>query len=325
MIPRYSLARIVAALVAATGALRAQGAGGQGAGAQGAAVQTVVVVQRVRLEGAMTRAQAERAAVENAMADAVRRIAGVRVSGSELVESSDSAGVIGSRYLASVRLDAEGHVVDWALERGRWITEKRGRKERDLVYEASVRVVVARDAGRPDDAFRLALRPGGPDRLLVRGTALAANDEVVLSLASTRDAQLTVVAISGDSVSRLVPNQVLREGRLVAGVESQWPSAEWRDRGLHFRVSLPAGLAARSEVLAAIATLDPVGWPRDDGATIALTDFNRWLVAIPASRRAVAQRTVMVERVGVDTLRQASDYEARTPDECAVAAGARGY
>lgn len=268
--------------------------------AQGADVQAVVIAQRVRLEGAMTRAQAERQAVENAMAEAVRRVAGVRVSGSQLIVSSDSAGIIGSRYLASVRLDAEGHVVGWTVERGRWITEKRSRKVSDLVYDASVRVLVARDAGRPDDSFRLNIS-GGADRLLVRSANMAQNDEVVLALSSTRNAQLTIVAIFGDSVSRLVPNDVLREARVTAGGESQWPSADWRERGLHFRVSLPAGIQSRSEVLAAIATLDAVRWPREDGGAVPLTEFNRWLVAIPASRRAVAQRTVMVERVGVDT------------------------
>ncbi len=281
--------------------------------AQAADVQSVVIAQRVRLEGSMTRQQAERAAVENAMAEAVRRVAGVRVSGSELLVSSDSAGVIGSRYFASVRLDAEGHVVGWSIERGRWITEKRSRRESDLVYDATVRVLVARDAGRPDEGFRLAIRDGGAGRLLVKGSALAANDEVVLALSSTRDAHLTVVAMSGDSVSRLLPNQVLREAHLSAGAETEWPSAEWRERGLHFRVSLPTGVQARTEVVAAIATLDAVTWARSDGAPISLAEFNRWLVAIPAARRAVAQRTVMLEREAVDTQGQMAGGSMRTP------------
>lgn len=269
--------------------------------AQGADVQTVVIAQRVRLEPSMTREQAERAAVENAMAEAVRRVAGVRVSGSELMVSSDSAGHIGSRYLSSVRLDAEGHVVAWTLERGRWSTSKRRRGESEIVYDASVRVTVARDAGRADESFRLSMR-GGAERLLVRGTDLAANDEVVLTLSSTRSAWITVVAISGDSVTRLVPNQLMREARVTAGAESQWPTTEWRDRGLHFRVSLPRGVDARAEVLAAVATLDDAPWPAE-GGVVALTEFNRWLVSIPSARRAVAQRTVMVERVGVETRR----------------------
>ncbi len=268
--------------------------------AQGGDVQTVVVAQRVRLEGAMTRADAERAAVENAMAEGVRRVAGVRVSGSQLLVSSDSAGVIGSRYLASVRLDAEGHVVAWTLDRARWVTEKRRRAPSELVYEASVRVTVARDAGRADDGFRVGVRTD-PSRLLVRGATRSANDEVVVTVSSTRDAFLTVVAIYGDSVGRLAPNHVVRDARVVAGLAAQWPSAEWRERGVHFRVGLPDGVAGRAEVLAAIATLDAVTWPREDGGTITLSDFNRWLVAIPASRRAVAQQTVMVQRAGDET------------------------
>jgi hypothetical protein len=281
--------------------------------AQSGDQQTVVIAQRVRLEGAMTRADAERAAVENAMAEAVRRVAGVRVSGTQLLESSDSAGTIASRYLASVRLDADGHVVAWAVERGRWTTEKRNRRESDLVYDATVRVTVARDAGRPDDGFRLALRCAST-RLLVRGSTLAANDEAILTISVTRDAYLTVVALYGDSAARLVPNQVVREARLAAGRELQWPSDEWRDRGLHFRVSLPAGVASRSEVLAAVATAEPVLWPREDGGTVSLATFNRWLVGIPAARRAVGQQTVMVERVTDDTSRQWDDGSRQVAD-----------
>lgn len=279
----------------------ALGGPGVAAQAQAADLQTVVVAQRVRLEGTMTRAQAERDALENAMAEAVRRVAGVRVSGSQLMVTGDSAGVIGSRYLASVRLDADGHVVAWSLERGRWTTVKRRRAEPELVYEASVRVTVARDAGPRDDGFRLSLRDGA-GRLRVRGDDLSGNDEVVVTVASTRDAYLTVVAISGDSVSRLAPNAVVREARVAAGSESQWPSAEWRERGLHFRVHLPAGVQSRAEVVAVVATLDQASWPRADGSALPLTEFNRWLVAIPAARRAVAQQTVMVERVGAEAL-----------------------
>ena len=277
------------------------------ASAQAGDVESVLVPQRILLEGSMTRAQAERAAVENAMAEAVRRVAGVRVSGSELMMSGDSSGTITSRYLASVRVDAEGHVVGWSLERGRWSTEQRGHSSAALVYDAAVRVLVARDAGRADDGFRLAVRLGSPERLLVRGTALAGNDEVIVMLTATRDAFLTLVAMSGDSVARLAPNPVVRDARITAGVESAWPSNEWRERGLHFRVALPTGIAARTEVVAAVATLDAAPWPRDDGGPIALADFNRWLVAIPASQRAVAQRTVMVERTGVETMKEMAE------------------
>jgi hypothetical protein len=114
---------------------------------------------------------------------------------------------------------------------------------------------------------------------------------------STRDAHLTIVSISGDSVRRLMPNSVIAEARAVAGVSAQWPSAEWRERGLHLRVGLPRAVDSRSEVVAVVATLEPVAWPEGASGAISLTDFNRWLVAIPSSRRAVAQATVVVERV----------------------------
>ena len=60
---------------------------------------------------------------------------------------------------------------------------------------------------------------------------------------------------------------------------------------------------------AAIALLDEVAWPRADGTAIPLAEFNRWLVAIPADRRAVAQRTVMVERRADDTQKQMQEFQ----------------
>ncbi len=243
----------------------------------------------------MTKADAERAALEAAMAEAVRRVAGVRVAGTESMVTSDSAGAVSSRYLASVRLDAEGHVVAWTIARARWITAKRSRGAGDLVYEASYRVTVARDAGRTDASFRLTLHTNG-ERYAVRGAAASDNDEVIVALAATRDAHLTVAAISGDSVRRLVPNQVIASARIAAGEQTEWPSAEWRERGLHFRVGLPDGVSRRTDVLAAVATSEPAPWPRADGGAVSLTEFNRWLVGIPADRRAVAQQMVMVVR-----------------------------
>jgi hypothetical protein len=224
------------------------------------------------------------------------------VSGSESLVTADSAGSIASRYLASVRLDAEGHVVDWAVIKGRWITEKRRRAPSDLVYEATVRVTVARETGRPDAGFRLSLAINRV-RFAVRSATPSENDEVILTVTATRASSVVLAAISGDSVRLLAPNTVVREARAPAGEPTQWPSAEWRERGLHFRVGLPAGVSARAEVLAAVATLETVPWPRADGGTVALGEFNRWLVAIPADRRAVAQQTVMVERVADETRR----------------------
>ena len=243
----------------------------------------------------MTKADAERAALEGAMAEAVRRVAGVRVSGTESIVTSDSAGAVSSRYLASVRLDAEGHVVAWVIDHARWVTDKRSRGASDLVYEASYRVTVARDVGRKDAGFRVTLH-SDRERYGVRSAAASENDEVIVALTTTRDAHLTVASISGDSARRLVPNQVIASARIAAGVRTEWPSAEWRDRGLHFRVGLPDGVRRRTDVLAAVATSELVPWPRADGGAVSLTEFNRWLVGIPADRRAVAQQLVMVVR-----------------------------
>ena len=63
-------------------------------------------------------------ALHGAIAEAVRRVAGVRVQGSETVTRGDSAGGASTRYAESVRLDAEGRATGWTVVReeseGEW-------------------------------------------------------------------------------------------------------------------------------------------------------------------------------------------------------------
>ena len=77
----------------------------------------------------------------------------------------------------------------------------------------------------------------------------------------------------------------------------------FRSIGVHFRVTLPAGVTGRSESLVAIATRSRVASPgragsgvaRDTGA-LTLSEFNQWLVGIPLDQRAMAELPIELRR-----------------------------
>ncbi|MBA4070842.1 MAG: hypothetical protein C0497_03260 [Gemmatimonas sp.] len=269
-------------------------------GAQGS--EWVEVESRALLAGGRSAEDTKRDALYGALAEAVRRVAGVTVQGSSVAVRSDSAGRVVDRYVEAVRVDAAGRALAWQVVREGWRTAKVRAIGTQVYYDLSLRVLVQRERGTADPGFAVTLATNA-DRFAVRGTAPSENDEVVLRVTSTMAATLTIVSIVHDSVYVLAPNVLMPEVRATAFVAREIPDATLRGSGLRFRVSLPDGVAQRTELLAVIATRHPVplgavlgeGTARDTGV-LTLGDFNAWLVAIPRSERAVAQVPVEVRR-----------------------------
>lgn len=242
----------------------------------------------------------KRDALHGAIAEAVRRVAGVRVQGTQSMSASDSAGHAVTRYDEAIRLDAEGRATSWTVLRDGWKTAKGA--SAPVSYELSLRVCVERETGAADPSFAVRLATNA-ERLLVRSDTAARNDELVARVTATRDASLTVVLIAGDSVFVLAPSAYLAAPDARAGEAVEVPDASLRGAGLRFRAALPPGVAARDEIVAVIATRRPVPLPSRAGAgsardtgVLTLAEFNRWLVGIPLDLRAVAQAAVRVER-----------------------------
>lgn len=262
----------------------------------------VTVESRALLAGGRTAEETRRDALYGALAEAVRRVAGVTVQGSSVAVRSDSAGRVLDRYLEAVRVDAAGRALAWQVVREAWRTAKVGAIGSQVYYDLSLRVLVERERGTADPGFAVTLVTNA-QRFAVRGSAPSENDEVVLRVTSTMAATLTIVSIVHDSVYVLAPNALMPEVRAFALVAHEIPDAALRDSGLRFRVSLPNGVSARTELLAVIATRRPVPLPAQQGegpardtGVLTLGDFNAWLVAIPRSDRAVAQVPVEVRR-----------------------------
>ncbi|MBI3567362.1 MAG: hypothetical protein HY084_04040 [Gemmatimonadetes bacterium] len=262
----------------------------------------VEVVRHEPASAGRTLDEVKQDALHGAIAEAVRRVAGVRVQGSETVTAGDSAGRATSRYAESVRLDAEGRATGWTVVRERWTPAKTGAPGAAVTYDLTLRVCVARETGTRDPGFVVSLVPNAT-RLLVRGATPAANDELVARVTASRDASITLVLMSGDSVFVLTPNALMPSPVARAGEAAELPEASLRESGLRFRAALPDGVDHREEWLTVIATRRPValvapagqGGARDTGV-LSLAEFDRWLVGIPLDVRATAQVAVRVER-----------------------------
>lgn len=281
--------RLLVAVVLAASSLGAQ------------STQWVEVTRREVLRADRTPAEVKHDALYGAIAEAVRRVSGVQVRGSQLSVRRDSAGIITDDFVQAVHLDAAGRAVDWVVVKDGWHTDKA--KGGDVVtYDLTLRVQVAAETGSADPAFGAQLTLGA-DRYLVRSDAADRNDELVATVTASRAAAITLVSITDDSVFVLFPNAIAPSVAVEAGQATDLPSANLREAGLRLRVALPAGVRSRRELIAVIATRTPVplfapagGDAARDTGVLTLAEFNRWLASIPLGDRAVAQRPIMVQR-----------------------------
>lgn len=262
---------------------------------------TVTVTQRVLVGGDVTPAEAKRQALEKALAEAVRRISGVRVQASQLGVGEDRGGRSRDSFLSVVQLDAAGRATNYRVLDERFVTERHQSLGAQLYFELRALVTVARENGTVDPGFTVAVSLN--DALFFdSGGSLEGNDELIATITTSQDAWLTVFDVTGDLAELLLPNAIMTEGRVLAGRAAELPSREWRDRGVHFRASLPPQEQTRRELLVVVATRSPVPFPTDAATDataprpISLMAIQRWLVTIPLEQRAIAFAAYEVRR-----------------------------
>ncbi|NBS60216.1 MAG: hypothetical protein EBS65_24880, partial [Betaproteobacteria bacterium] len=223
----------------------------------------VEVERRVSLTDGRTASEMKAIAVQEALAEAVRRVAGVRVQGTQSATSGDSAGTRIDRFEQAVRLDLSGRATRWEIVREEWQSAKNS-VGAPPVLVLTLRVQVTPEIGQSDAGFGVTLG-ARTTRLIVRGETPAANDEIIATVRSTTEAYITLVSIAGDSVFVLTPNVVTPS--VVAGPSGtiEIPDAETRRLGLHLRVTLPTGVTVRGERLLAVATRTRVTAPGGAG------------------------------------------------------------
>lgn len=255
------------------------------------ATDTVTVEYRVLMTPDATQREVRRRALEGALAESVRRVAGVHVQSGTLFAKEERQGTVRDDFVSVVQLDVRGRVVDYDVLQEDWVSTRHPELGAQVYLRVMVRATVAHEVGEADAAFRLDLSLNAPT-LLVRSSRPAENDEMIVTVSSTRDALLTLVSITDDSVTVLFPNTYVSEASLRAGEATSFPAADWRERGLRLRASLPPGGASHREVIMAVAVRRSAQ-PFNGTTTL---DLQRWLVGIPLERRAIATTVVDVRR-----------------------------
>lgn len=255
--------------------------------------ETVLIEQRVLLQEQLTPAAAKRRALEEAMAEAVRRVAGVRVQSSAVSTTTEDHTGTDGRYRSVVQLDAAGRATDARVVSESWETTNAPGIGEQLYYRATFAITVERELGAPDPAFLVDVSLPRAD-YVARGTDPRQNDELVATVRATLASRVFAFSIVDDSVHALVPNEFITPVDAAAGVSFELPDATWRARGLRFRVTLPPAGAPREELLAVVAvrgtmTIEPAN-------RMSLLEFQRWLVRIPANDRATGFAAYGVRR-----------------------------
>ena len=233
------------------------------------------------------------------MAEAVRRVAGVRVRSSAVSTTVEDRSGTRDTYRSVVQLDAAGRAVNATILNEAWETTHAPGIGDQLYYRATFAITVEREVGVPDLSFSVELTLPRTE-YLVRSTEVRHNDELVAQVRTTRAAQLLAFSIVADSVTTLIPNDFVRSLDAVAGEPTELPAATWRARGLRIRVSLPPDADHQDELLAVVALRSADGGaPQADGSPpkrMSLLEFQRWLVRIPAPDRALAFAPYAVRR-----------------------------
>lgn len=261
-------------------------------------IDSVTVEQRVLMTPDLTAADARRRAIDGALAEAVRRVAGVRVQSSALSTVTEQGGVardgaVRGGYSSVIQLDAAARAVDYRVIDEDWETRRAAGMDPQLYLRLRLTAVIERERGSVDPAFRVDLALNAP-RFDVRGKNAADNDELIALVSVTQPAQLVLFTIADDSAQRLFPNEYVQAVQVEGATQAELPDPEWRARGLRLRATLPPGRAERQEILMAVALRAPHALP---ASQLSLLDLQRWLVRIPLGERAIAVVPYDVRRV----------------------------
>ena len=263
-----------------------------------AVARTVTVTYSVPLQG-KTLEEARQRALDRARAEAVRRVVGTQVQAERSSSTIETDGGLVSRFSQVVRTGAGGRVVAERLLSDEIDTDQ-------VVYRVRLRATVHPDVGQPDPAFEASLDVTDDDRVFVARSPLPQSDELIATLSVSKDAYITLFSITRDTLQVIWPNALIRDTFVPAEASVEFPSADWRDRGLHFRVEVPADQDRITERLFLVATKSRIPFEPtpdvevQDGelSTVEadLLALNQWLVGIPLDQRATATVTYDVRR-----------------------------
>jgi hypothetical protein len=245
--------------------------------------------------------KAREMAVKRAQAEAVRKVVGTKVQAERLSSSVQSGEERVERFAQVVRTGASGRVVESEVLEAE--TVERGG---ELFYRVRIRATVVPARGRADPAFDVSVSLNESDRVYVDRGAPEESQQLVASIAVSKDAYLTVFNVTPDTIRVVWPNSRLPEAFVPADTTVEFPPPDLRRLGLRWRVQVPEGEEDVTERIVVVATKKKIPFqpiPNYDvregrlkTAAATLEALNRWLVKIPLDQRTLTTATYTVKR-----------------------------
>lgn len=266
--------------------------------------QTVEVSYQVYAEN-KTPNEARAEAIKYAQAEAVRRVVGTQVHAEQRSSSVESGNEVVERFSQIVRTGASGRVVEYDV-----LEDERLERAETLFHRVRLRATVVAEQGRPDPGFDVELTLNDADGIYLDRGQLEKSEEIVVELTPTKDAYITLLNVTPDTIQVVWPNARMTDTFVSADSTVQFPPPSLRRAGLHWRVQVPEGQQTGTERVVAVATKEDVSfrpvpnWDVEGGrlktAGASINSLNRWLVEIPLDQRALATRSYTVKRTDDD-------------------------
>lgn len=263
--------------------------------------QTVEVSYQVYAEN-KTPKEARAEAIKHAQAEAVRRVVGTQVHAEQRSSSIESGDEVVERFSQIVRTGASGRVVEYDV-----LEDERIERAETLFHRVKIRATVVAEQGQPDPGFDIEMTLNEADGIYLARGQLEKSQEVVVELTPTKDAYITLLNVTPDTIQVVWPNARMTDTFVSADSSVQFPPPDLRRAGLRWRVKVPGGQKTVTERVVAVATKEDVSfrpvpnWDVEGGrlntAGASINSLNRWLVEIPLNQRALATRSYTVKRV----------------------------
>lgn len=244
----------------------------------------VEIEGQATLAGNTTPDEAARDAIKRAQARAIEQVTGAIIS-DDAFSVRDRSGQL--RLFRETKSVTTGRITEQAI-RG-WRIESRSVRADEppiVTYIVNLKAKVARDEP-PDPGFRVALN--------LSATTLRSGEELKLTVHTTQDAYLGLFNLAADDrVYPLYPNPHTPVLKASPNQELHLPLPR---EPFALRPRTLPGHARDTEGLKVVACKDPLRLPplKPGDRSMSITDFYRWLLQTPASRRAeeTAEYTIL--------------------------------
>ncbi len=219
--------------------------------------------------------EAKRCALNKARSEAIIKALGIIIN----ARTMDISGDIGSAFTSITQGEVYGKIVEEKiLKEG--LDKIRAEGKEIPVYKVKIKANVKEEKGKPDPNFKV--------KIELNKHIFRDRDEIIVKVKSTKDCYITLLNfLSNDTVIVLFPNELMTDNFIEGGKMYEIPPEDLRNKGVKFKVGLPADKYEAVECIGVIATKKNYRLGEIKGLTHkeTLIKLNKWLITIPLDER----------------------------------------